>query len=100
MIPAAAPDPGGGDAPPPIASRGPKPPTPGRGAAPALPPSRPTRGAAPPIPQAQGGEEIYDDGDDEALYGEIDEDDIYGGTAEQFDDSKLDAMMEDIYGVV
>lgn len=95
----AAPDPGGGGAPPPIASRATKPAVPSRGPAPALPPARPTRGAAPPIPQAAE-EELYEDGDDETLYGEIDEDDIYGGTAEQFDDSKLDAMMEDIYGVV
>lgn len=99
-------DAGGGDAPPPIASRGAKPaaappPRPSRGAPPPLPSGRGAppplpggRGAAPPLPTTN-----YDDMDEE-LYGEIDEDDIYGGTAEQFDDGKLEEMMEEIYGTV
>lgn len=80
-------------APPPIAARGkPAPPLPAsRGAAPPLPPpnSR-SRAPLPPDPQ-----ELYIDADSD-----YDEDDIYGGLAEAFDDNLLGAAMDEIYGTV
>eukprot|EP00040_Diaphanoeca_grandis_P009292 m.48324 g.48324 ORF g.48324 m.48324 type:complete len:558 (+) comp20708_c0_seq1:201-1874(+) len=84
-------DPSNMKAPPPVVRRN-APPVPeprgGGGGGRRPPPSAPVvKKAALPPP------ETMDD-----IYGEMDEDDIYGGTAELFDDSKLEEAMEEIYG--